>query len=249
MNYLLHLIYFLFLFISFSVNADTLGVRITGGVWSTEHRGFVSDSNSNVESINLKDDLNFKKNIQPFFYIYFEQPNKSLPNFRIGRTKLNSTSSNTLSKTITFKGTNYLVNEKIFVELNLEHIEAALYWKLFDNDNHLDLGLNFKEFAGKVTFSGLSSKVSEPFTATIPMIYTAYEVDLPLTALTFGINGSYLDIGKASLSDILIFIRFKKYYNIGVEAGYRSFQLRFDENLIKTDIKITGFFLNGFIYF
>lgn len=243
-------ILFVLFSLSFDINAEILGVRITAGPWATEYTGFISDSNTSNSSLNFKDDLNLKNNFQSFFYVYIEQPNASIPNFRIGQTGLKTKGVSTLTKTLTISGTTYSVNEKIKTNFDLDHLEAAFYWRIINSDIRFDLGLNVKNFGGEVAFSGAASgKVDNSFNASVPMIFSGIETDLPLTAFVVGVTGSYIDIGKALLSDILVFIKFKTDYYIGAELGYRNFQVNFEDNSVKTQVKITGLYLNGFINF
>ncbi len=236
--------------VSTIVNADRLGVRTTAGLWSAQYSGYVADNGTIQDSINLKDDLNVSKNIQSFFYVYIEQQNSALPNFRIGKTNIRAKGSNTLTKTFVFNGTNYSINEKVDSQLNLDHLEAALYWKINNTDLRVDFGFTIKDFSGGVALAGeLSGNAETALSETVPLLYLGVETDLPLTALTVGVNVSFLKVAQGSLSDILLFIRLEPLQYVGIEAGYRDFQISVDTNEIKTQVKIAGLYLNGFVYF
>ncbi|VAX00027.1 hypothetical protein MNBD_GAMMA22-1095 [hydrothermal vent metagenome] len=232
-------------------NADRLGVRTTAGLWSAEYSGFVTDNGVVQDSIDLKDDLNVRKNIQSFFYIFIEQENSVIPNFRIGKTNIRAKGSNKLTKSLAFNGVNYSFNENVDSELNLDHIEATLYWKFINHsDLRVDLGFTLKDFSGGVALTGdVSGNAQTELSEIVPLLYLGIETDLPLTALTIGFNASLLQIEQGSLSDLLLFIRLEPFKYVGIEAGYRNFQINVDTNEIKTQVNISGLYLSGFLYF
>jgi outer membrane protein len=239
------------LLIPIKVYADKLGVQITSGIWNTRYKGYVIDKKNLSESINLRDDLNLDNSTQSFFFIYLEQHVPSIPNIRIGKSNMSASGTSILARSFTYQGVSYSPNEKVNSSINLDHIEASLYWKLIDNDNKLNLGFTVKDFTGQVSITETASGSSgnETFEAAVPLIYLSYETDLPLTAYTVGVNSSFIGINRAYLYDLIAYVRYKTYSYVGVEAGYRKFQLNVNNDIIKTDITISGFYLNGFISF
>ncbi len=244
------ILYVLLVCISTIAKADRLGVRTTAGLWSAQYNGYVTDNGAIQDSINLKNDLNVGKNIQSFFYVYIEQQNSAIPNFRIGKTNIRAKGSNTLIKSLTFNGVSYSINEKVDSQLNLDHLEAALYWKVKNSDTRVDIGFTIKDFSGEVALTGeLSGSAQTGLSEIVPLLYLGVETDLPLTALTVGFNASFLKIEQGSLVDVLLYIRLEPLQYVGIEAGYRDFQINVDTTEIKTQIKISGLYLNGFLYF
>lgn len=242
--------YIILVFFSQQLKAESIGVFISAGIWATQYSGYVEDNQLKSNSINLKDDLNLENSFQNFFYINIEQPINGLPNFRLGRTNIRADGVNTLNKSLTFQGKSFLVNEKINSKLNLDQVEGIVYWKLNNTIHRLDLGFAVKDFSGEVSVSSdVSGSSGVSLSATVPLIYLGYETELPLTAFTVGINSSFLKINEASLYDTLAYIRYLTESNIGLELGYRTFQLSVNSSTVKTDIKIIGFYLNGLVYF
>ncbi len=236
--------------ISVETHASNLGVYFSGGFWSTQYTGFVTDNKTLSNSINLQDDLRLDDTLQNFFYIYIEQEIPYTPNYRLGRTSIRTSGNSIINKSLSFQGNNYLINEQVTSKLNLEHIEAVLYWKLFETNYRVDLGFAVKDFSGEVSVLGaISGKSSVSLSETIPLLYAGFKTQLPLTALTVGMNGSFLIIKEAALSDVIAFVRYETDSYVGIEFGYRSFQLRLNSTALKTNVKITGMYLTGFIYF
>ncbi len=236
--------------LSVEIHAANFGVYIAGGFWSTEYSGFVTDNKTVSNSINLQDDLRLNDSLQSFFYIYIEQKIPYAPNYRLGRTSISTSGSSTLNKSLIFQGSSYQINEQVTSKLNLEHIEAVLYWKLFETNYRVDLGFAIKDFSGEVSVLGaVSGKSSVSLSETIPLLYASFKTQLPLTALTVGMNGSFLVIEDAALSDIIAFVRYETDSYVGIEVGYRNFQLRLNSTELKTNVKITGLYLSGFVYF
>jgi len=247
---LITLYFFSLLLIPFDVYANKLGARVTAGFWGTEYKGYVTDSKSNEDSIDLKNDLELSNTVQSFFLIYLEQHISSIPNMRIGRSNIRANGNSILKRTFTYQGIEYFANSTINSTLNFDHLEASLYWKVINNDHRVDLGITVKDFNGQISISEPTSGYAyDSFDAAIPMIYVGYETDLPLTALTLGINSSFIGINRAYLYDIMAYVRYQTYSYVGVEFGYRRFQINISNDIILTDVRITGLYLNGFISF
>jgi len=244
-------LFFSLLLLPLDVYATKLGVRVTSGFWGARYQGYVIDQKNVTESINLKDDLNLSNSLEPFFYVYLEHPNPKIPNIRIGKSKIRTTGINRLTKIFTYQNTVYAVNEDISSTFNLDHIEATLYWKVINTKNRMDLGFTVKDFTGQITVVGsVSGTAEEHLEVWIPLIYVGYETDLPLTAFTMGINSSFLGVDDNTyLYDLIAYFQYQTYSYVGLEFGYRAFKLKLNNDVINTNVKITGFYLNGFIRF
>jgi len=66
--------------------ADTLGFRVSGGLWSYEVTGDIRDSADVNDNFNLKTDLGMKDTEEFQGFVYFEHPVPIIPNVRLGVT-------------------------------------------------------------------------------------------------------------------------------------------------------------------
>lgn len=247
---------FLIMFSS-QVVADALGVRITGGIWDTDISGNIRDSTNVNDTVDVKSDLFLDGGNQTFYDVYIEHFIPLIPNIRLGRTTLDMDGSGTVSKTFTYNGQTFTANDNLSTDLKLDHTDITLYWRLLDNVVNFDLGINAKIFDSEIIIKSNTNSalnVTGDFNETVPMLYLAAAVDLPLSGLSFGGAGSFITINSDSISDIMFYIRYETEYFVGVEGGYRSFSIDIDDTNDSTDptraiVDIDGLYIHAFLHF
>lgn len=222
-------------------------VIVNGSSWDYEITGKIRDSTAVVDEIDLKTDLALKDNKQTFALVYIEHPVPLLPNIRIGSTSLNTSGSATYSGT--YNGTS--ISGTVTSNLNLDHTEVALYWNILDNVVGLDLGLNVKFFDGRVKLdSTTGGNVNEAFNETIPMLYAGLQIELPYGLQLAG-DISYLSFDGSSFTDTLIRLRYTSDYLLGVEVGYRSFVIDYEDTAANeyVNVDVSGPYLGVHLAF
>lgn len=232
--------------------ADFAGFRVIGGSFDYEVEGKIRDSNSIVNEVDLKTDLHLQDKSESFFYAYIEHPIPVLPNIRIGSTGMNLNGSGDASKTFTFNNQSFTGTIDIETQINLDHSEIALYYEIIDVGVDFDLGLNFKIFDGKATLTATGEgTTTQDLDFTIPMLYASLNVPLPLTGLSIGLEASTISYDGNSLTDYLARIRYTTDFNLGIEAGIRSFDLTIEDTTDQTygNIEVSGPYLSLFLYF
>ncbi len=221
-------------------------VIINGSSWDKEITGTIRDSSTVSNEINLKSDLNLQDKKETFFLAYIEHPVPVLPNIRIGSTSLGVSGSGSLSQEyngVTFSTT-------VTSRLNLDHTEVGLYWNILDNVVGFDLGLNVKLFDGSVYLSDGTNTVNEAFDETVPMLYAGLQVELPYGLQLAG-DISYLSFDGSSFTDTLVRLRWTSDFLLGVELGYRSFIIDYEDTTANeyVDVDISGPYLGVHLAF
>ncbi len=225
-------------------------VIINGSSWDYEITGKIRDDSSVVNEIDLKTDLFLQDKKQTFVLAYIEHPVPVLPNIRIGSTSLSTTGAGTATKNFTYNGQPFTTSAPVTSTLNLDHTEVALYWNILDNVVGFDLGLNVKFFDGRVQLDTTGVSVNEAFDETVPMLYAGLQVELPYGLQLAG-DISYLSFDGSSFTDTLVRLRWTSEFLLGVELGYRSFVIDYEDTTANeyVDIDISGPYLGVHLAF
>jgi len=230
------------------VNADVLGFRVSGGLWSYEVTGDIRDSANASDNFSLKDDFGISDTEEFQGFVYFEHPVPIIPNIRFGTTSLklngNGTTRGVLGTSREWNGTTIPNAINILSDVDLSHTELAFYYEIIDVGLDLDLGLNFKFFDGRVALrdgltNGATVNATSEFKETIPMIYG--HLGIPLVA-GFSLAGdiSFINYDGDDFSDILLSVRWESDFLLGVEVGYRSFAIDYEDGNEIADVEIKG---------
>lgn len=214
------------------VFADAVGVRLSGGLFDYAVSGTIRDG---TDELDVKNTLGWTDEQEAMAYLYIEHPIPVLPNIRFGTTSLKF--AGTGSGTFTYNGQPF--TGTVTSNLDLSHTEIALYYEVIDVGFDLDLGLNFKFFDGNVNIretSGLAS-TSDTFKETVPMLYGA--VTIPLVG-GFKIAGdlSTISYDDKSMTDYFVRVRYETSFLLGVELGYRSLSIDYQDTGANEHAKI-----------
>lgn len=198
--------------------AEMLGIGIGVAVWNAKPTGDVS-----TDITNFKIDDSLKSSNNNYFYAYFNHPIPVIPNLKLESTSFESEKSGDL--------------------LQLDQIDATIYWTLPIPLVDLDLGITAKSFDGKIQGSGINEKID----ATVPMGYASLTFGIPATDITLNANTKVISYDGSSLNDTQIKARWDVIsagLKFGIEAGYRTQNIKIDgfSQKVKTDIKVDGFF-------
>ena len=212
---------------STTVSADSLfGLYVKAGGWNQAPSGGVSD---NGDVIDLESDLGMDSETGVVVSVAIEHFIPLIPNLKIEHTDLSYSSSSTLTREIEFDGIIYTVGEEINSELDLTHTDFVLYYEILDNWVSIDLGINIKVFDGNLAIDSESVDEAIDLSAPIPTLYGKVQFDVPSTDLSVGGEVSYLGYDGNTLSDIRGYIAYEIMLGFGVELGYRSIDLQFDD--------------------
>lgn len=229
---------------SSAASADFLGVYAGAERWNYDTEGFIRSGGENVD---LNNDLGFSDDDDNVYYLAFEHPVPFLPNVKVQQNNLEGSAVGTASQTFTFDGVTFAEGSELTSSYDLTHIDYTLYYELLDNWVNLDLGLTGKDFDGfaEVSYTATTGVVGSRvgLKGTVPTIYGKAQFDLPFTGLK---TGAIVNIGEKSgdkLSDIKAYLAYEGESGFGVELGYRTFDVEFEDfDSLASDITFDGFY-------
>jgi len=227
--------------------ADTLGFRVSGGLWSYEVTGDIRDSADVNDNFNLKTDLGMKDTEEFQGFVYFEHPVPIIPNVRLGVTSLKLSGDGTSDGTRSWNGITVPAGS-MTSSVDLSHTEIGLYYEIIDTGFDLDLGLNVKIFDGVASLSSSGTTASSTFSETIPMLYGSFGIPLP-AGFSVGGDMSYVSYNSDSFTDYFVNVRWVSSFLLGIEAGYRSFTIDYADGDQFADVKIEGPYVNARLVF
>lgn len=233
--------------LSLSTAADTLGFEVGAYQWQQNYDGTVR---SGITDVDVENDLGLDDESNLSYYAVLEHPVPMLPNIKLQHTELDISETATLSRTIDFEGNLYPITATVNTDSDLSHTDVTLYYELLDNWVELDLGLTARTF-------GDSVKLSSPTTGTegeveldetIPLLYAAARFELPMGFyLGADING--LSYDDYQLLDYRVHARWQADFGLGVELGWRSLDIDYEDGDEDADLTIDGAYLGAFYHF
>jgi len=211
--------------------ADILGARLSGGIFDYSVSGTVRDSAVTSDTVDVKDTLGWKDDTGFMGYLYIEHPIPIIPNIRLGTTSLKLGGSGTVTTAFTYNGTTYNSTDNVTSNLDLSHTELALYYEVIDTGIDLDLGLNFKFFTGNVNIvdTTTTQSATTDFKQTVPMLYGALTIPIPGTGFKFAGDISTISYKDSTFTDYLVRVRYETDFMLGVEVGYRSIHIDYQD--------------------
>lgn len=229
-------------------HADALGFSVGAYAWQQNISGSVRSGGDNVD---LHNDLGFSDDHNNVYFAEFDHPVPVLPNIRIQHTRLSTSATSTLGRTISVDGVTYSASTRVQSDLDLSHTDATLYYRPLDNWVKLRIGLTLRNFDKGVkirsTSTGDTAKVD--INAVLPMLYLAARFELPLTGLYIGADANGIAYSGSHLYDTRISAGYETPLGLGIEGGYRRFQLQYDRNGDHADLTIDGAYAEVFYHF
>lgn len=184
-------------------------------------------------SADLEDDLNLDAGGQNVSYVAFEHFVPVIPNVKIKSTSMSSDGSGSVSAPFDIAGSTVTASETVKSELDLSHTDYTFYWSLPLPIVTFDFGLTARQFDGSMTVVGSSTNASADFDFVVPMGYLNAGVDIPLTGLSLAANINTIAYGDTSITDfdanMTYVLPMIPLLDVGISAGYRSFDLELDE--------------------
>lgn len=234
-----------FLGAPFAASADVAGFGVGGYLWSATPTGWFEDEGTRYD---LEDEFQLDSNNAFSVWAALEHPVPIIPNLKLAYTPLSFEGSGTVN--FTFEGFNF--NEDVDTTVELNQLDAILYYELLDDGLNLDIGVNFKVLDALFEVAGQTSGQTEQleFSAPIPMLYVNASVDLPLTGLSIGVEGSAVGYSGNQLLDAKAGIGYTFAAIATIEAGYRVLQLKLEDiDDVNADIRIAGPYVGAYVDF
>jgi outer membrane protein len=223
--------------------ADTLfGIYAGANAWFTGASGDVNYQNLGL--VDVEDQLQVDDETNAFYYVAVEHFVPLIPNIKLQRTDLKLEGSNPDGE-FNFLGIPF--DADVESTIDLTHNDATLYYELLDNWVSLDLGLTVRMFDGEISATGESGGNTVSDTVDIdlvlPMLYGKARFDLPLSGLSFEVNGNFIGYEDNNLMDMTATLNYEFAFGLGVAAGYRSFSAELDDiDDLDADVVLDGAF-------
>jgi len=220
------------------LKADVVGGEISLGYLSDQPSGeFAYKGNSaDVEK-------NFGWDTESSFVLkaYLEHPVPVLPNIRAVYSQLSHSGNGTVTN-LKFGDKTYSGN--IATNVDLDIVDATLYYEILDNWLNLDLGLNAKYIKGTTYVENdVIGKSDTDFSVVLPTLYTKARVDIPMSDLSFQAEGDMITYSGNTLYDLYLTARYTFVAGLGLEAGVKMVKLKLDDvEDITADVDFKGLY-------
>ena len=226
-----------------SLKADTiLGIYISASSWQPDFSGEIDNSGP---VINLNDQLNITDDSSTLTSFALEHPVPWIPNVKVQRTELDTTSLSIIGSDINFGGVIFPSGSELNSQIDLSHTDYILYYEILDNWVSIDFGISLMNFDGNISLQsdGLASEVN--LDDYVPAGYARASFELPLTGVFAGVEGSLLSVGDNSISDYKVFLGWESEFGLGAEVGYHSFSVDWEDfDSSNGDLTFDGYYVS-----
>ena len=212
-------------------------------VKSTGEIGTTYDNKKGYSVLDFEDDLGLDSTVSTYFWANFKHFIPVIPNARVEVTQFGTDATKyfaDINKTY-FDGKK-LSNNNLNSKLNLNQIDAILYYNLLDDTFFitLDVGVGVKYYTGEIEVDNGKIDVDFP----IPMIYGRVGVRIPATNITAETDLKYFKFSPAVDAEMFD-LRLKlqatvlslALLDLNIEAGYRVNRLQ----IMASEDRFSGF--------
>jgi outer membrane protein len=228
-----------------AAQADALGIRIGANAWQQNFSGHAK-SGAAGDKIDIEDDLGFDDDDGFQGYISFEHSIPFIPNILVQRTVIDADANGDLNGK-SFDGVTFPGAVKSTIDLT--HTDTTLYYEILDNWASLDIGLTARFFEEGFEIKDQTQSASLDIDYVIPMAYAAVKFDLPLTGLYVGADGNGIKYDDDTILDLKAVIGWESSTGLGIEAGYRYFDVQYEDSQEEADLTIEGPYAGLFFHF
>lgn len=218
--------------------ADVLGGRVGVSLWN---QGYDGDVGSGGARIDMEGDLGYDDEVGSSFYAQIEHPVPVLPNFMLAHTEVDAQADGFLGG-IEFDDIVYTGDVESSIDIS--HTDFTFYYEVLDNWINLDVGLTGRHFSEGLSITdattGLTGKLDLDY--ILPMVYGEARFDLPLTGLSVGVVANGVSFDGDVLYDLQARLAYTFAFGLGVEAGYRIFELDYEDGDEFAEVSVEGAF-------
>jgi outer membrane protein len=213
-----------FLLFSNILQADFLKAEVGAGIWNIQSSGEVAYHGSPLD---LQDDLGLDSTLSAYVWANFKHFIPVIPNARVEVTRFGTDATKYIPKgSFDYVDLN---NTNINSKLNLDQIDAILYYNLWDTFILFDVGVGIKYYTGSIDVANSSVEVNIP----IPIIYGRIGADIPFTNVGAEMDLKYFKFSplvNAEMFDLRIKAKATiltiAVLDLNIEAGYRVHRLQ-----------------------
>ena len=226
--------------------ADILGLSLGASTWYT---GITGDISSGGGDFYLEDELGFDDSFNFAGFAMFENPIPLIPNVRVQYSSVEQDGTGSVSAKVFNK---VAISGETSNSLQLNQMDAIVFWELLDTVVHIDFGLQAKFVDGNISIrekTGAKNRVEEDFKAVIPLLYGGAGLNLPLTGLSAYASVAGIGYSGNSLVDANLALTYEVNM-VDVSLGWRELKIKLDDvDDIDADMTLGGPFLGAGLSF
>lgn len=222
-----------------STHADTVGVDAGAGAWQQHYAGGVR---SGLTDVDMEEDLGLDEEQNSLFFATFEHPLPVLPNLRLQHVIVEVSAATTLDRSIDFNGVVFPVGSDLGTDVDLTQSDAVFYYQMLDNVVSLDVGMAARYIDASITLASTALGSEAEFSGVVPLLYGKTRVDLPFSGVWIGAEAGGLGYHGNHLIDANAQIGWLSRSGLGVEMGWRHYDLEVDgvDDIDQAEIEIKG---------
>jgi len=240
------------LMFSDAVSAGDTGLWLGARHWYGTIDGTVRyRSDDPANDIDLNHDLGYDSISPGNIYLRLEHPLPLLPQAMISKTAIDKDASGHFSRTIDFGGSNFTVGEDVDSSVQYRQSDVILYYSILDTVASVDVGVDARYIDSNTALSGGSSGTeTAQVSGWIPLLYAGIGIDLPLTGLSVGADGSFSGYQGNHLYDVTVRASYTTPWKAGADLGYRRVKIGLDDfDDYTADVEFSGPYAGVFVNF
>lgn len=238
--------------LSTRAGADVVGLSLGADYWNYDISGSARyKSTSSSDDLDLQDDLGYNDASTTVIRATLEHPVPVLPNVRLTYTDLDESADGRLTKSVVYGNTTFQLNEAVHSRFELKQTDITFYYRVLDNLVNLDLGLTAKYIDSRARITGETSGSEQAnLSAWVPLVYAHAGIDLPLSGLSIGTEGSAIGYSGSRFYDFTANLNYQTPWLLGLVVGYRATRLELDDiDDSFADVKFSGPYAGAYLHF
>ncbi|MFH1673845.1 MAG: hypothetical protein ABIF87_10545 [Pseudomonadota bacterium] len=228
--------------VPFSAYALEVGVR--GYYWFPELDGDVTVDEGGTlgTTIDFEDDLGMDDESYPMVEAFVGLGDH---HFSVSAMQVDYSGSETLTKTIYFKGEDYTATTAVESSLKYDMVDAEYQYDVIDLENILagfSIGViaKVKWVDGEVEIKSATETEKETFAAPIPMVGVGVHVGLIADILEARVKATGIGYSGNALYDVMGDISFTPFPFVDIHGGYRIIHLDIDVDDVELNYDMSG---------
>jgi outer membrane protein len=246
MKKLIMLISFLFMMFLPAISFAS-GVEFSIGAWYQQPSGDLSfDKTTRDDDLDLEDDLGFDDKWQPVARLKIDMP-RFIPNIYLMYTAMKWDETGSKNVNFSFGGQNFQADVDYDSELEMNHLDAALYYGISGvqtataNVLNIDLGLNVRmlDFKAEIEQDDINQKESEEYFLPIPMLFAGMQIE-PLSWIALDLEGRGIAYSNNHYVSLIGKLKVMPFGPLYVAGGYRYDNVKIDYQDVDLDADFKG---------
>ncbi len=212
--------------------------------------GLVRDPGDDLASgIELNRDLGYERGKSGNHYLRLEHSLPLIPHAMVSKRSIDGNASGRLSRTYD-SGGSFTVGGDVDSNVQYRQSDVIFYYSILDTATSIDVGVNARYIESSMLPGGGEGMETADVTGWMPLLYAGLGVDLPLTGLSLGANGSFIGYQGNRLYDVTLQASYTTPWKASADFGYRHLKLGLDDfNSYRAEIEFSGPYAGVFVKF